>query len=242
MTAIVTPTATLAEIVNRHPDLARELERRSLDYCCGGRRTLADACRVNGLDPDLTAAELSGATTAAPAPWAGLGPAELVDHLEATHHAHLHDELPRLSDLAQKVTGVHGGRHPELIEIEHAYDALRSELEPHLAREEQVLFPKIRQLAADTTGPVPTFHCGSLANPISVMLSDHDHAGDLLARLHDLTGNYTPPDDACASTTALYRGLQELEADTHLHVHKENNLLFPAVIELEAGRTLDATS
>jgi regulator of cell morphogenesis and NO signaling len=241
MTTIITTTTTLAEIVNRYPDLARELERRSLDYCCGGRRTLAEACQAKGLDPDLTADELAAATSASPAAWAGLGPAELVDHLEATHHAYLHDELPRLSALVHKVAGVHGDRHPELVEIEHTYDALRAELEPHLMREERVLFPMVRELAA-VTGPVPAFHCGSLANPISVMLADHDRAGDLLSRLRRLTGDYAPPDDACASYTALYAGLRELESDTHLHVHKENNLLFPAVIELQSSRSATGSS
>lgn len=238
MTATVPLDATLAEIVNDHPDLARELERRSLDYCCGGRRTLAEACEEAGLDPTSTAADLTAAASETePAPWADLGLAALVDHLEATHHRYLHDELPRLGTLVDKVHGVHGTRHPELSDVRTTYAALRADLEPHLMKEEQVLFPMIRELAAAGDGPAPSFHCGSLANPISVMLAEHDRAGDLLARLRELTGGYTPPDDACASYTALYAGLEQLEADTHLHVHKENNLLFPAVTRLEATAT-----
>jgi regulator of cell morphogenesis and NO signaling len=231
----IVPGSTLAEIVTDHPDLARELERRSLDYCCGGHRTLAEACATVGLDPTGTAAELSAAGTAAPEPWADLGPAELVDHLEATHHAYLHDELPRLSALVEKVADVHGARHPELDEIEQAYAALRADLEPHLAKEERVLFPMIRELA--TADTAPAFHCGSLRNPISVMLREHDQAGELLARLRDLTDGYTAPADACASYLALFAGLEHLEADTHLHVHKENNLLFPLVTDLESRLT-----
>jgi regulator of cell morphogenesis and NO signaling len=234
MPATITPTTTLGDIVTQHPDLARELERRSLDYCCGGRKTLAEACQVLGLDPTETADELSKTTTEVAADWAGLGPAELVDHLESTHHAYLHDELPRLSALGRKVLEVHGGRHPELGDIVRTFEELRADLEPHLAKEEQVLYPMIRELCASETAP--TFHCGSLANPISVMLSDHDRAGDLLASLRRLTGDYAPPADACASYTAFFAGLADLEADTHLHVHKENNLLFPAVVELEQRR------
>ena len=235
MTATIDPTTTLGEIVNDHPDLARELERRSLDYCCGGHRTLADACAAAGLDPTRTATELSAVGAEPPAPWSGLGAGDLVDHLEATHHAYLHDELPRLAALAEKVAGVHGARHPELDGIELTYAELQAELEPHLVKEERVLFPMIRELARSATAP--TFHCGTLRNPISVMLREHDRAGELLARLHDLIDGYTPPEDACASYRALYAGLAQLEADTHLHVHKENNLLFPLVLDLEQQLT-----
>ncbi len=234
MSTVISAKTTLAEIVNNQPDLARELERRSLDYCCGGQRSLAAACQAAGLDPDQTARELSDIGPADPAPWATLGPSELVDHLEATHHCYLHDELPRLAALARKVRDVHGERHPELVDVERTFAELRADLEPHLAKEEQVLFPMIRQLVASDA---PTeFHCGSLANPIGVMLLEHDRAGTLLATLRSLTDDYTPPADGCASYSALYRGLGELEADTHLHVHKENNLLFPAILDLENHR------
>ena len=228
----IDPSIRLADLVTQRPALARELERRSLDYCCGGQHTLAEACARQGLDADETITALSAVPGGDIAPWATFGPVELVDHLEATHHAYLHDEFPRLTALAGKVAQVHSGRHPELLEVQRLYGELRDDLEPHLAREERVLFPMIRELAAADTPPA--FHCGTLRNPISAMLREHDQAGDLLAQLRALTDGYVIPDDACASYTALYTGLEELEADTHLHVHKENNLLFPAVIELEA--------
>jgi regulator of cell morphogenesis and NO signaling len=126
---------------------------------------------------------------------------------------------------------VHGGRHPELLAIEATFAELQADLEPHLTKEEQVLFPMIRELAHAPSAP--TFHCGSLANPVRVMLLEHDRAGELLATLRDLSADFQPRDDACASYRALYRGLEELETDTHLHVHKENNVLFPAVLALE---------
>lgn len=166
--------------------------------------------------------------------WAAMTPAALVDHLESTHHAYLRDALRRLGALVDKVAAVHGERHPELGGVRSVFAELRADLEPHLVKEEQILFPMIRELAAATAAP--TFHCGSLANPIRVMLGEHDTAGDLLARLRTLTGGYAVPDDGCASYRALYGGLAELEADTHLHVHKENNVLFPAVLATE--RTL----
>jgi regulator of cell morphogenesis and NO signaling len=232
MPVTIDPTTTLAEIVTAHPHLARELEQRGLDYCCGGRRSLADACEAAALDVDETARELAAREPGAPAPWAHLGPADLVDHLEATHHAYLHAELPRLVALADKVAGVHGGRHPELAEVQRSVVELRADLEPHLAKEEQVLFPMIRELAA-SVGEAPSFHCGSIGNPIRVMEMEHDRTGELLAHLREVTGGYRPPADGCASYQALYAALAELEADTHLHVHKENNLLFPAALATE---------
>lgn len=233
MSVAIDPSTTLAELVTERPALARELERRSLDYCCGGQRTLTQACAEVGLDVDETATALDAVHGGETAPWATFGPAELVDHLEAQHHRYLHEELPRLAALADKVQQVHGGRHPELIEVRRLYGELRDDLEPHLAKEERVLFPMVRELAS--ADAAPAFHCGTLANPISVMLREHDHAGELLAQLRAATDGYLIPDDACASYTALYTGLEEMEADTHLHIHKENNLLFPAVLELEAA-------
>jgi regulator of cell morphogenesis and NO signaling len=223
---------TLADLVTAHPGAARTLERHGLDYCCHGDRSLVDACRTAGLDPEVIAAELSTDELAGgPEPWAHLGVAALVDHVEAVHHRFLWEELPRVGELVGKVVGVHGERHPELAEVATVFAVLRAELEPHLAKEEQVLFPMIRQLA-DATTP-PTFHCGRISTPISVMLREHDQAGELLAELRALTDGYRAPDDACASYRACYEGLAGIEADTHLHVHKENNVLFPAVVELE---------
>lgn len=231
MTSTIDRNATLATLVTQQPGLAREFERRALDYCCHGDRTLADACADLDLDVDQVATELALADASDPALWADLGPAELVDHLEATHHVYLHRELPRLAALADKVVGVHGARHPELTDVQRTYTELQADLEPHLAKEERVLFPMIRELAA-ADEPL-AFHCGSLRNPISVMLAEHDRVGALLADLRERTDHYTAPSDACASYDALYVGLAELEADTHQHVHIENNLLFPAVVTLE---------
>lgn len=232
---IIDPDVTLGELVTANPELARALERHALDYCCGGRQTLGEACEAIGVNFHDVAADLTDAIQpGSPPMWAAMRPAELVDHLEATHHAYLHDELPRLSALAGKVVGAHGERHPELAEVQRTFEALRADLEPHLAKEERVLFPMIREL--DGGDARVAFHCGSLQQPISVMLREHDVAGELLARLRQLTDGYRTPGDGCASYGALYAGLAELEADTHLHVHKENNVLFPAVVLLEQAQ------
>jgi len=228
------PHTTLGDIVTSQPEAARVLERFGLDYCCGGTATLDAACADRGVDQAGVQAALGELGEPAPADWARMSPATLVDHLEATHHTYLHVELERLHRLADKVEAVHGDRHPELADIRSTFARLRADLEPHLMKEERVLFPMIRELAAATE--MPDFHCGTLRNPISVMLGEHDRAGELLAQLRSLTSDYTPPADGCASYGALFDGLKRLEADTHLHVHKENNLLFPAVMAMENAR------
>ena len=227
----MTTSPTLAAIIDANPATAGILEHHQLDYCCGGQRTLEQACAERHLDPVAVLAELEAVQPEAAPDWTTMNPAALVDHIESTHHRYLHEELPRLTALTDKVVGVHGTRHPELHDVEATFTELRDDLEPHLMKEERVLFPMIRELAAATTAP--TFPCGSLANPIRMMLLEHDRAGELLATLRGTTGGFEPPTDACASYQALYRGLAEVEADTHLHVHKENNVLFPAVLALE---------
>jgi len=230
---MITPSTTLAEIASTTPALTRELERLGLDYCCGGKRSLAEACREQLLDPESVIAELASVPAAAepPADWIGLAPAELVDHLEATHHRYLKDALPRLTELAAKVSRVHGEAHPELMRVAEVVSELRADLEPHLRKEEEVLFPMIRSLASATNQP--SLHYSSIANPIAVLEQEHVAVGALLEQLRALTNGYQAPAGTCASTQALMEGLRELEADTHLHVHKENNHLFPAALALE---------
>jgi regulator of cell morphogenesis and NO signaling len=222
------PSMTLGQIVTRHPSLAERMEQQGLDYCCHGARTLEVAAAELGLDPQSVADQLSaGRVDAAPAPWASLLPSALVDDIESIHHRYLWTELPRITALLDKIVGVHGDRHPELIDVQRLYGELRTDLEPHLAREEQVLFPRIRQLnaAADDAARDDA----QLAELIELLEAEHETVGGLLEQLRHVTGGFIPPADGCASYAACYRALDELEADTHLHVHKENNVLLPAL-------------
>lgn len=225
-------TSTLAEVVTRVPGSERLLESMGLDYCCGGQRSLADACADVGLEPAEVIGRLAEVERQEAPAWDAMGPRELVDHIESTHHAYLHEELPRLVALAEKVASVHGGHHPELVDVARTVVEISADLEPHLAKEERVLFPMIRELAGAEGAP-SAFHCGSIGNPISHMMREHDVTGDLLVTLRAFAGDYEVPADGCGSYHALYAGLAQLEADTHQHVHKENNILFPAVLELE---------
>ena len=224
-------TRTLGDLVAENPATARTLDRLGLDYCCHGERTLASACAEAGLDPVLVGSELDAIGPAGDRSWTELDAPALADHIAESHHVYLKEELPLLDALAEKVLGVHGERHPELAEVRALVRALRTDLEPHLAKEEQILFPAIHELA----GGRQEFPFGSVANPIRMMLLEHDQAGDLLATLRTATGGYAVPDDGCASYRSLYERLEALEMDTHLHIHKENHTLFPAAVRMAGG-------
>ena len=155
-----------------------------------------------------------------------------MDHLESSHHAYLRAELPRLEALLQKVLRAHGENHPELQEVSARFEELAADLIPHLMKEEQILFPFIRQLEAGASGSA----CfGTVQSPIRVMEAEHEAVGGMLADLRAFTQGYTVPADGCASFQALCDGLRNLEADTHLHIYLENQLLHPRAVAMEAA-------
>ncbi|MGA7835746.1 MAG: iron-sulfur cluster repair di-iron protein [Acidimicrobiales bacterium] len=223
---------TLAHVARSRPAAVRVFESFGLDYCCKGRRSVARACEQSGIDLTAVMDALRATDPGPDLDWGHMGVVELVDAIEATHHAYLHTELVRLSVLAEKVSAKHATDHPELVDVRRTFEELCSDLSPHLEKEERVLFPMIRMMAAETGGA--TAFGASLDAPISVMMLEHDQAGELLSRLRMLTAGYETPANGCASYRALYDGLAELECDTHLHIHRENNVLFPAVVGLES--------
>ncbi len=233
----IEPSTTLADLVNAHPQLAATLEGMQLDYCCGGQRSLAQSCLEAGIDIEdairmlLEDARSSPAATSTSPDLLSLSPSALADHIEQTHHAFLRGALPRLSELAARVESAHVERHPELADIRQTFETLRADLEPHLDCEEQILFPLIREIDAAQRSNRSVN--GTLKNPVTVLHDDHEDLGAALARLRKLTDTFTAPDDACASYRAFFDGLHDLADDTHLHVHKENNMLFPRAIERE---------
>ena len=218
----------LGDLVTANSAAARVLERHGLDYCCQGSRTLGDACASAGIDAAIVTAELSTLDTSDDTTWTSLDPPALAEHIVAGHHRYLWEELPLLDALAAKVETAHGQRHPELAEVRRLVTALRADLEPHLLKEERVLFPAIAALADGQT----EFPFGSVAQPIHTMIIEHDRAGDLLSLLRAATDGYRVPADGCASYRSLYERLAALELDTHVHIHKENHVLFPAALHL----------
>lgn len=221
----------LGELVARYPAYAAVLDRFGIDFCCGGKATLAEGCAAAGIDPAAVAAALGRAATSAAACPSLVG-AELLDvvaHLVDAHHVYLRRELPELAHLAAKVRDAHAARHPELVELAEAFVALEHELLPHLLKEEYVLFPLVKAIAA---GAAPRM---AIDNPIGHMMAEHEDTGAALRRLRELSGGYEVPGDGCASYAALYAGLAELEADLHRHIHEENNVLFPAALARAAA-------
>lgn len=225
--------------VARHPATSRVFEDSGIDYCCGGNKPLAEACADRQIDLQKLLARLEQATSAATAVgdsnWLEAPLTALCDHIEQTHHAYLKTELPRLTAIVAKVVRVHGPSHPELAAVEQSLANLREELEPHMFKEEQILFPAIRRLEAAKSAP--SFPFGTLANPIRMMEFEHDNAGAALHKMRELTSDYRVPEGACNTYVAMLDGLHTLEEDMHQHVHKENNILFPRAVQLEHERT-----
>lgn len=225
---------TVGTIVRDHPTLSRLFEQAQVDYCCGGHKTLAEACVQRGIEPQAFLAQLQAYAEAKTSPEANLKSlslTELADQIEQVHHAYLHVELPRLEKLVTKVAAVHGENEPRLREVRDVFLAISTELAPHLAKEEQVLFPFIRQLEVSET--LPVFPCGSLENPVHRMEVEHREMGMALAQLRQLTDDFRPPEWACNTYRVMLDALATFEQDMHQHIHKENNLLFPGAIALE---------
>jgi regulator of cell morphogenesis and NO signaling len=230
-----TSLQTIGQLAAQRPEALGVLERHGVDYCCGGERNIEDACVQAGADPQTVLAEIDRATAASDGSekrdWLSASLTELCDHIEQTHHAFLREQLPFLTDLFEKVIAAHGEGHPELAEAREVFGALRAELEPHMFKEERILFPAIRRL--ESAGAPVSFPFGTVQNPIGVMEDEHAAAGEALRRLRELTDGYQSPDDACNAYRGLLEILQRLEVDLHEHIHKENNILFPRAAELE---------
>jgi regulator of cell morphogenesis and NO signaling len=237
--AILSLDTQVGQLVADRPSRSVLFERLGIDYCCGGKRPLRDACARKGLDPEAVLQELTAsdriAATGNETDWANAPLAALADHVVATYHVPLREALPRLSLLIDKVARAHGEKHHEVLRLREVFASFQSDLEVHMLKEESVLFPLCRQL--DTAGALPASPCGSIKNPILVMTHEHDSAGADLESMRGLTHDFTPPADACATYRVMLDGLAEVEREMHHHVHLENNILFPRAAAVEAKLT-----
>ncbi|MGZ0656447.1 iron-sulfur cluster repair di-iron protein [Coraliomargarita sp. W4R72] len=225
---------TVGGLVKERPARSRIFEKFKIDYCCGGKIPLAEACEKRGVDLDTVAQALiaDDASSNDFVDADAMSLCELADHIVAAHHDHLREELPRLDFMTRKVAAVHGDGEPRLRGIREVFVAFQKELTHHMEKEEQVLFPMIRTI--DQAESATDLNAGSIATPIRVMESEHDNAGNAMEQFRTLTDDYTPPEWACNTFRALYNGLAELEQNMHQHVHKENNVLFPKALAREA--------
>ncbi|SFB68827.1 regulator of cell morphogenesis and NO signaling [Halobiforma haloterrestris] len=224
--------ASLGDLVESNPEFAPVFESLGIDYCCGGTQSLSAACEANDLEIEAVRERLEGALTddandTAPE-WNSL--TQLANVIVWEHHRPLRTDLPDLEALVEKVARVHGDSHPELREVEAEFRELKADILEHVDEEERIAFPIVKKL--DTGAELTADERDDLLAEIESLEDDHDETAARLERLHDLTDGYEPPEDACMSYREMLRRLEELERDTHMHVHRENNVLFPKAAAL----------
>jgi regulator of cell morphogenesis and NO signaling len=234
---------TVRELVLEHPAATRVFEKLGIDYCCGGNKSLEEACKAANLPLErvmdaLGVANQSSQVARSDRNWQVEPLSDLVAHIKNTHHRYVREEIARLAPLFEKVCSVHGTNHPELMDVRASFRGLAEELTTHLMKEEVVLFPYIVRMeeAVIQHEPVVPSPFGSVANPISMMEHEHDSAGNALRAMRAASHNYTAPAEACVSYQTLYSALAEFETDLHQHIHLENNILFPRALAMEKGR------
>jgi regulator of cell morphogenesis and NO signaling len=236
----ISDTSTVRDLAAGIPGATRVFENFGIDYCCGGHRTLAAACQEASLPvEDLTRSLEEAGRVSQPGgaehDWRRESLTSLTEYIIDTHHSFTREELGRLEKLFDKVCSRHGEIHPELFEAQKTFYQLNQDLIPHMLKEEQVLFPYITRMeeAASEGRAVPPPFFGTVRNPVRMMMTEHDTAGDLLRQLRGITKGYTAPPDGCISFQTLYQALAAFEADLHQHIHLENNILFPRAVETE---------
>jgi regulator of cell morphogenesis and NO signaling len=227
---------TVRELVSTNPAAARILEKFGIDYCCGGERSLAEACSVAKIRMEEVADALERPQSQSGEPdWQTASLAELARYIVEKHHGFTRQEIQRLIPLVAKVLSVHGANHVELEQIQSLFRGLAEEMTMHMMKEEHMLFPYIEQLelAVNRGCQLAPPMFGTVQNPVRMMMMEHDSAGQVLHKMREITKGYALPAEACMSYRMLYSALQEFEADLHQHIHLENNILFPRAIALE---------
>jgi len=228
---------TLSEIVTQDYKAAAVFEKYNLDFCCGGNKPVSEACKEKGLDSsavieDLKSIRNKSGNTDKYDTW---GLDFLIDYIVNNHHTYVNKMIPLLSAHTQKIAAVHGKNHPELIAVAGRFGRVYKDLRQHMLKEEQILFPFIKQLVGTKNrgGRAETPYFGTVKNPIRMMEVEHQAAGDEMHEIRHLTDNYTIPDDACNTYSIAMLELKDFEEDLHKHVYLENYVLFPRSVELE---------
>jgi regulator of cell morphogenesis and NO signaling len=234
---------TVRELALENPAATRVFEKLGIDYCCGGNKSLDEACRAANLNTDqvldsLEMAEQSACAAQEAHNWQREALADLIAHIKNTHHKYTREEMARLGPLFDKVCSVHGKNHPELLQIRGIFQGLTQELTTHLMKEEMVLFPYIVRMeeAAIEKEPIVPARFGTVQNPVSMMEHEHDSAGNALRAMREASNGYSAPADSCVSHQTLYKALAVFETDLHQHIHLENNILFPRAVAMEKVR------
>lgn len=227
----------IGEVVARNFQTARVFEELGLDFCCGGKKSIDKACEEKGLDENIVIERLSKLeeTNSVSSHYNDWDIGFLSDYIINNHHSYVINSIPSIEHHLEKVIAAHGAKHPEVAKVNEIFLNIKKELMNHMAKEEMMLFPYIKKLntAIGNSQVLDTPVFGSVSNPITVMEKEHQHAGDGIEEIKKLTNNYTPPKSACGTFKVLYNELKDFEKDLHIHVHLENNILFPKAIEQE---------
>jgi regulator of cell morphogenesis and NO signaling len=228
---------TVGEFVAEDYRTARVFEKYGIDFCCGGKTSLADACLERGIDPASIQGEIEAMKNEPlerSQNYAAWGLPFLADYIVNTHHGYLNENTRQIAVYANKIAEVHGAKHPEVIEIARIFERIAADMEAHLREEEEVLFPAIKRVdAARKSGTEPDAgDLETLRGCLEKLNLEHDAIGDAIHAIRDLAQGYAIPGDACNTFAVTYRKLQEFEDDLHKHVHLENNILFPKAARL----------
>lgn len=227
---------TLGQIAAKDLRKAEVFKKYGLDFCCGGKKTVKEACVEKGIDPALVEQELNQADknpVTRPLPYNEWTLDFLADYIVQTHHHYVRKALPDMVAYATKVASVHGGHHPELHDIRNLVLEVNTEMSSHMVKEEKVVFPYIKELVRNNGQASQAEDFGSIQSPINMMEEEHEVVGKALEEIRALSNNFTVPADGCASYQLLFKMLEEFESDLHIHVHLENNILFPKALEAE---------
>lgn len=238
-------TKTVAEIVADNFRTAEVFKKYNVDFCCGGKKAVAVVCNEKGIDFAKLSAALEECNVESKS--SNLDYNEwtltfLTNYIVQVHHAYVNRNMPLITEFAEKVASVHGAHNPETVKIYELWKQVCEELTSHMRKEELMLFPFIQQLefsqadarednSESNSWMAPPF--GSVKNPVRMMEHEHDVTGNLMKEIAALSGNYVAPEYACNTYKVLYAKLQEFENDLHVHIHLENNILFPKAIALE---------
>lgn len=234
----ITDHHVVGEVVAADYRAAAVFEKFGIDFCCKGNRSIADVCENEKIDSAALIQDLEQALKESDKQATDFNawPLDLLaDYIEKKHHRYVDAKLLEIKPYLAKIVSVHGGRHPELAEIEKLFSQTAGEMTAHMKKEEFILFPFIRKMtkAEQDRTPISRPHFSSVENPIEMMKHDHNEEGERFAKIVALSNNYTPPADACNTYRVTFALLGEFEADLHMHIHLENNILFPKAIEME---------
>ncbi len=222
---------TLANIVTGNHFAVPVLEKYHLDFCCKGKRTLAEACTEKGLSLEMICEELDKSTTTSQQnkmPFTEMTAEQLISFILIHHHFYVKQSMPTILGHLEKVASKHGDRFPYMVEVLNIFKEINDDMTAHMMKEEMILFPRIKEVETlHQANQNNNLTAGYISAPIQVMELEHDHAGELLYRIRELTNTYSPPEDACTTFQVSLAELKEFEEDLHRHVHLENNLLFP---------------